>query len=195
MSVCDQAQHQRYRVYCSLGHKDSIQEYFGYSPLGHYKTKAQALQEAIKRDEQLRKLHTPVDRSLTPFLLAVKHRSGRAKENPMPLRHVQMKIEHHVKSHPDWKLYKTHQIFNTYPPNISFVVYKHESHETLPHKRWSIRDSRDWEAIWLDMVDYYIMQMPQYKKHKSAMIEAMPDWNTMCWPFIKAKAIASYGEL
>ena len=183
MSINHQEKHKRFRVYVSLGHKNSIQEYFGYGEqFGKYRSKAVALKAAKARHAELVKAWRPPALADNPFKLDGKFSCGKRGADWLPLKCVSVRLESKNKAHPEWKVFKRHIRFSTYAPRLYVEKYQYinDRRVLLFRERYSIDDSRLFKGAWSLMCEDYCKHMPIYKPHINKMIDAAPSHKVFC---------------
>ena len=191
MTINHQKKHKRYRVYVSLGHRDSIQKYFGYGANGVYKTQKKAFMAAQKEHQFLQEKHMPADPKKHPFILDIKHREGAIKNCPINIRHISLTLESNMKGiSPDWSITKKRQVFHSYPPILLFQKFKYRRGKRVSkqYKRVKVHSSLSWQLSWFEIIDYYLECLPQYEGSRAEMLEAMPDWKAEIWPWLEEKS-------
>ena len=195
MTISHQKDYKRYRVYISLGHKDSIQRVYGYGEQGKYSNEKEALAAATLEHDLLRIKHRPVDRT-HPFALDNKHSMGKRSESPLNIRNMIIAIASmRDNCEPDWSINPNHKEFHTYAPYIQVQRFKYvgEKRLVVASERIPINSSRSYRQSCIEAVDAHIRIFPEFKDYRSAMIAEMPRWSVV-WAFIQRKAKERYGD-
>ena len=196
MSINHQEAHKRFRVYVSLGHKNSIQEYFGYGEqFGAYRSKSAALKAAKARHEELVKEHCPPALADNPFKLDKRFSCGVRGADWIPLKCVTVRLETNIKYLPEWKAFKNHIRFGTYAPRlyVEKFQYINDRRVTMFREGYCIEDSRLFKSAWALMCLDYCRHMPIYKPHIDKMLDAAPSHKTFCKE-VKEHARRIYGD-
>ncbi len=183
MSISHQEAHKRFRVYVSLGHKHSIQEYFGYGEqFGAYRSKSAALKAAKARHTELVSEFRPPALADNPFKLDKKYSCGVRGADWITLKCVSVRLESNIKYLPEWKVFKNHIRFSTYAPRlyVEKFQYINDRRVTMFREKYPIDDSRHFKAAWSLMCLDYCRHMPIYKPHINKMIDAAPSHKEFC---------------
>jgi len=195
MTIAFQEKYNQYRVYVSLGHRNSIQKYFG---VGTYGTKRKALFAAKKEHAELIELHRTNAPTDHPFVLPLRYREGTTRTSPIVIRNITITLESKFKNEPDWSILTRSQQFHTYPPNILIQFFKYKNGKRIngvgTYKRFKITSSHAWDMTYREAIDHYISLKPQYFEYRQEMLDAKPNWHDEVWPFILNKARNYYGE-
>lgn len=194
MTVSHQEKYKRYRVYISLGHRDSIQKYFHYgSSVSSYKSEPAAKRAAHKAHKELVAIHRPVDKS-HPFELPEKHRMGKKRRSPMPIRNISIALAPCKKGcMPDWTIDPRYKSFHTYPPyfNVMRFDYGEVGRRPVAQKSIRINSSRSYKSQCVDVIDAYIEIFPEYADYRDEMLKCMPTWKQF-WGYIWDRAKERY---
>lgn len=186
-----QKNHNRWRVYVPMGKGHNKAKQAVFSP-SKYGGKKKAYQAAKAQHDAWVEQYPVVNRFEHPFILPKGYRSGATKKSPIEIRHIQLVMDSNCKSYPDWDIKKTYQRFHTYPPAL-IIQQQHNKGRYRQYVRYTIRDSRDYDDIWTDLIDRYLEIMPHYEQHRPAMYAKKPSWKEL-WAFIKFKYNQYYDD-
>jgi len=191
MSISHQPEHKRYRVYCSLGHKNSVQKYFGYGAQGNYLSKLAA---AKLMEQSLIAEHRPVSKD-HPFTLEEKFSCGTKRKSPIPIRGIFINMASVKKGRSiDWTITQRRALFNTYAPYFAIMRFDLNGKRELRATKCVRIDSRSsYKLACNTAIDEYLKIYPEYKAYKAELLDAMPSW-TMFWAYVKPKAEKLYKE-
>ena len=196
MTVTWQEKHQRYRVYISLGKKRGECKQKTFYP-STYGSKRKAKAAAVKLNKEWEINFKPVNQDFHPFALAVGLRQGTRKQNPIEVRHIQLRLCSNNRSHPDWSIKGNSVEFHTYAPTFLIQIVT-RGKDGRSRNNWSktvrIDSSRSYKLAWAECIDHYLIKLPQYQAFEDELIKACPTWDQV-WEYLLPKAIAAYGEL
>lgn len=195
MTINFQEKYNRYRVYISLGHRDSIQRTFHVETYGG---KRKALNAAKKEHARLIDIHRTQQLEDHPFILPLKHREGTTRVSPIEIRNITITLDSKYANEPDWSIRQKSQQFHTYPPNILIQFFKYKNGKRITgigtYKRFKLTSSHVWDMVYRETIDHYITLKPQYAKYRQEMLDKKPSWEKKVWPFILNKTKSYYGE-
>lgn len=195
MTINFQEKYNRYRVYISLGHRDSIQRTFHVETYGG---KRKALNAAKKEHARLIDIHRTQQLGDHPFILPLKHREGTTRVSPIEIRNITIVIESKFTNEPEWTCGKASQVFHTYPPRILIQFFSYSkglrTTDVNTYKRFRIDSSASFDLTYMEAIDHYITLKPQYARYRQEMLDKKPSWKKEVWPFILNKTKSYYGE-